>query len=67
MSLHGDLARSAARRRRERWLGVVSRLHAVAEALDDVWEGPSSQPGKRKTKKRRKRKLLRTSSFAQCD
>ena len=40
----------------------VSRLHAVAEAVDDVWEAPSSQPGKRKRKKRRKKKLPEASS-----
>ena len=40
----------------------VSRLHAVAEALDDVWEAPSSQPRKRKRNERRKKKLPKASS-----
>ena len=46
-----------------RSLAQVSRLHAVAEALDDVSEALSSQPTKRKRKKRRKKMLPRISSL----
>ena len=52
---------------RSRSLLQVSRLEALAEALDnDSSAAPSSQPGRRKRKKRRKRRLPRGVRIRRC-